>query len=175
MKANTIESAEAMLDALEDVEGEGSMGGEVLSETNLATFDAAVASLPPYCDDSVELDWIRAHPAMSRKSRYAALGVHEPIAVTEQDILSPPHGRAPSQTAAQALQHWVNTPDKFFDRVLTEQRKRMEDARKSKKTEECSDDLAKLQQMIDDVVRDRAVIAKKEAQEHASTIITIGK
>ncbi len=118
------------------------------------TFEGAVATLPPYCDDRDELDWIRAHPAMARKARQSALGMTETIAVIPEDILTPPHGPAPSQSSAYALQHWVNNPDKFFDQVMREQKKRLEAERVRDEADSDEDDLDFIDQMIKDVERE---------------------
>ena len=128
--------------------------GQSSPEPITMTFEEAVATLPPYCDDRDEIDWIRAHPAMARKARHEAMGIVDSIVVRTEDILSPPHGPAPSQSTAYALQHWVNNPDKFFSMVLQEQKKQLETERKRDENMDVEDDLDFIDQMIKDIKRD---------------------
>jgi hypothetical protein len=87
-------------------------------------FDAAVRSLPDKAAVQDEIDWIRAHPAMTKKDRSKdALKI---IEVDVNDIMCPPHGKAPSKSAVIALQHWVNHPIEFFKSVLSEHKKATE-------------------------------------------------
>lgn len=87
-------------------------------------YDKALEGLPPVAPAGVELDWIRAHPAMSRLSRMEQNGEEEPwVRLTAADILKPKHGPAPSMGAVHGLQHWVNRPAEFFKSMLAEQKK----------------------------------------------------
>lgn len=86
-------------------------------------YENALRSLPPVASPSAELDWVRAHPAMSVLSRSTLKGKPRKVLVKEKDILHPPHGSAPSQAAVNMLQNWCNRPDEFFAKMLMEQRK----------------------------------------------------
>ena len=88
-------------------------------------FESAFSSLPSHAPVEKEIDWVRNHPAMSRKAR-ASKRVHasgETILITKEDLLSPPHGPCPSKCAANMLQNWVSEPEKFFTGILAEQKK----------------------------------------------------
>jgi len=91
-------------------------------ELGKTRFEDAVATLPVSAPSSVELQWIRTHPAMSRATRR---GAHEsgPIVVTASEVLEAPHGPAPSQGAARDLQYWVNNQREFYKTLLGEQKK----------------------------------------------------
>lgn len=84
-------------------------------------FESAMRSLPNTAPPQVELDWVRAHPAMMRKNR--SNDQMKMLTLDVNDILSPPHGKAPSKSAVAALQHWVNHPIEFFKSVLSEHKK----------------------------------------------------
>ena len=90
------------------------------SKDKRKTFEYALSQLPDRGDPQEAIRWIQAHPAMSRKAR---LKTEEVVLLDAEDILSPPHGRAPSRYAATSLQTWVNRPDDFFKIVLNEQKK----------------------------------------------------
>lgn len=99
---------------------------EFVATVHAADFEDAVAKLPDTCPAQVELDWIRNHPAMFRKSR--STQKMKDILLTVEDVLSPPHGCAPSKGAVIALQHWCNQPTEFFKQLLGEQKKQTEAA-----------------------------------------------
>jgi len=84
------------------------------------TWEFALSQLPDKSDPVKDIKWIQNHPAMSRKSRQKNEAT---VLLTAEDILSPPHGQAPSRYAATSLQTWVNRPDDFFKIVLNEQKK----------------------------------------------------
>ena len=115
------------------------------------TFEEAVSQLPPFCDDADEIDWIRAHPAMARKARQSALGEAGSVVITADDILNANHGPAPSQSTAYALQHWSNRPEKFYERVLQDQQKGIDNERKREEEVEELDDLEYLDGLIDTI------------------------
>ena len=84
-------------------------------------FESALSSLPSVSSPSATMEWIKSHPAMSRKER--SLKGDERILIGSKDILESPNGPCPSRTAAQQLQHWANRPDQFFKDVLSETKK----------------------------------------------------
>ena len=94
---------------------------ESLRNPKLAAFEDAVAGLPDRASISVETDWIRAHPAMSRMSRSSD---KKPVILTAADVLRPPHGKAPSKSAVRSLQHWANYPARFFEKMATDDKKK---------------------------------------------------
>lgn len=116
-------------------------------------FWAALQKLPPNASAEVELDWVRAHPAMSMLNRTTLKGKPRKVMVKEKDILSPPHGQAPSQAAVHMLQHWCNQPNDFFGKMLMEQRKQSprKPGRKDEpdeESEELDDDTSELDAML---------------------------
>lgn len=96
------------------------------SETGIPDYEffRALDTLPANAPVSVEINWILAHSAMLRFHR----GSGEAVRITESDILHATHGPAPSRQAVIKLQHWANHPDKFFQQVLTEDKKQIEQA-----------------------------------------------
>lgn len=94
------------------------------------TFSQAVQSLPNRAAKAVEMDWVAAHPAMSRLAR--AVDKTRDVRLTADDILNAPHGPAPSKWAANALQNWVNKPGKFFEVMLSEDKKLKEEQGKGR-------------------------------------------
>lgn len=82
----------------------------------MLTFEAAMMQLPPTASAQEELDWVRAHPAMNRF--YHRTDKTKDVILTADDIVS-----APSKSAAQSLQHWVNHPSEFWKQLLGEQKK----------------------------------------------------
>lgn len=84
-------------------------------------FESAIADLPPTASPSVEMDWVKSHPAMTRKDRQKDTG--DKILITPDDILKAPNGKCPSRSAAQMLQHYANKPDAFFKELLSETKK----------------------------------------------------
>jgi hypothetical protein len=99
-----------------EVAGQADVVGDVVANTvDAATaFEDALSRLPPTAQYNVEIDWIRAHPAMMRQSR-SKLSY---VTITPQDIAD-----APSRSAVFALSHWANNPKEFFKMVLSEQKK----------------------------------------------------
>ena len=84
------------------------------------SFEEIVAKLPPNADPILELNWIKSHPAMTRKSRQKS---NDKIVIDEDDIFNSASGPAPSRSAAQQLVFWCNSPDKFFAENLSEAKK----------------------------------------------------
>lgn len=109
-------------------------------------FEVAFAMLPDTAAPKTEMDWIRAHPAMMRKIR--AKDTIATIQLTAQDVLSPPHGQAPSKSAVLALQHWANKPDEFFKMLMTEHKKNSEAAASAEKKVESVADLQEVERML---------------------------
>jgi len=82
-------------------------------------FEEAISGLPTTTPKEEIVDWIAAHPAMSRH-----IWMEEedgPIILTAQDVMEAPHGVAPCRAAATQLQSFVNRPDKFYDKMLDRQ------------------------------------------------------
>lgn len=88
---------------------------------DLDEFERAVRLLSEKASVTVEIAWIRAHPAMSRAAR-----ANKNIELTAEDILHAPHGPAPSQGAARDLQYWCNHQPKFYEMLMSEQKKQTE-------------------------------------------------
>ena len=99
-------------------------------ETRVLDLEEAVKTLPDKAPIQDEIDWIRSHPAMVRKARLK--DAEENVLIDSNDILRPPHGRAPSKSAVYALQHWCNVPNKFFEMILSEHKKITEDSAQAK-------------------------------------------
>ena len=78
-------------------------------------FEAAVAELPPSADEIEENKWVKAHPALTRKSRSKANT--DSILITREDLFDAKHGRCPSASAANKLQYWANNPTKVFEKL----------------------------------------------------------
>lgn len=87
---------------------------------------ATLVDIPQSSTAARELAWIRAHPAMSRGARQGST-----VILTAEDVLSPPHGKAPSQSAVNQLQHWVNKPDEFFKQLMQVERKQISESSES--------------------------------------------
>ena len=96
---------------------------QIREEIRIANFEEALASLPPHCSLEEEKRWIASHPAMSRRAR--SRDNLKDIVITAEDIY-PPHGKAPSQSAVHALQHWANHAHEFYKTVYTPAKKMSE-------------------------------------------------
>ena len=94
---------------------------QVKAERKDMDWNAAIAELPDSAPTSVEMNWVRAHEAMTRIYRSPK---GESIVITADDLLGAEHGPCPSKPAANLLQNYVNRPDKFFDMVMTEHKKK---------------------------------------------------
>ena len=58
---------------------------------------------------------------MNRRTEQIAPEEDGPIILTAQDVLAAPHGECPCRVAATLLQHFVNQPEQFFDKLLDRQ------------------------------------------------------
>lgn len=87
-------------------------------------YERVFSQLPDKAQISDELDWIRSHPAMSRKLRQ---GNDEPVLLTANDLQNSPNGPCPSKSAANRLQNWANNPEGFEKLLLSEHKKKSED------------------------------------------------
>lgn len=101
---------------------------EIRAERVIETFEQALASLPDHAAVQDEMDWVRAHPAMFRKSRNT--DKTKDILITLNDILHAGCGPAPSRSAVVTLQHWCNCPHEFFKGMLSEHKKITEEEAK---------------------------------------------
>ena len=106
---------------------------EIREEKSEEDFAWAIRMLPDKAPASTEIDWIRTHPAMIRRTRRNSL---KDILITPEDILCAPNGVAPSKAAVSALQHWANCPHEFFKQVLGERTKLPEETRSSRYEDE---------------------------------------
>lgn len=106
----------------QDIEEE--IFGEVCEAVPNVSFDEALEQLPPTAKPFVEIDWVRAHPALSRLARLS--DKTKGVVITAYDILHAPHGKAPSRGAVNILVDAANRPAKFFDEFLRKQKKESE-------------------------------------------------
>jgi hypothetical protein len=132
---------------------------EINEERKIEDFEEAVRSLPDLCSASVELDWIRAHPAMSRKARMR--NNLDPVLITVEDVLLAPHGKAPAKSAVYALQHWANHPIDFFKTIISEQKKKAEDGAGA--ALDPDEDLEGVERMLREFHRQRGVTGEATA------------
>lgn len=100
---------------------EETLCGQVLAEASLSAFEDAVATLPPTANPDVEVEWVRAHPAMSRLNRLPEGTTR--VEITAEDVLLVSHGKAPSRSAVNLLCDAASRPDKFWDKWLAGKRK----------------------------------------------------
>ena len=110
-----------------------------------APFESAVANLPATASPSVEMDWVKSHPAMTRKDRQK--NTADKILITPDDILKAPNGKCPSRSAAQLLQHYANKPDAFFKELLSETKKaksQEDEAEAEKRTLKTNSEIAEM-------------------------------
>lgn len=120
---------------------------EIREERRVENFEESVRTLPDQATAAVEIDWIRAHPAMARLDRQT--DKTKQIMISAEDILQAPQGKAPSKAAVYALQHWANRPGEFYKQLLGEQKKKSEDGEgKGIETEE---DLAEVERLLKQV------------------------
>lgn len=97
---------------------------EFESSRELNGVENACKTLPQTANPAVELDWVRIHPAIRRCAMEQ--DKTKQIVITPEDILSSQAGLAPSVGAVNMLIHAVNAPAKFFDKLLDEHRKRVD-------------------------------------------------
>lgn len=98
---------------------------EVREVSRIMDFEEAVRLLPDRCSIQEEIEWIRSHPAMVRMNRNR--DKTKEVLIDANDILRAPHGKAPSKASVYQLQHWANHPNKFYEMLLSEQKKGMEE------------------------------------------------
>jgi hypothetical protein len=110
-------------------------------------FEAACAKLPDKAPVAAEIDWVRAHPAMSRQDRMPGGIGH--VLITPDDIESPPHGCAPSKGAVAMLQHYANNPREFFKTLLSEQKKITGETGQAKQDEDV--EMAEVERLLKEV------------------------
>lgn len=121
---------------------------EIAEERRVEDFEEAVRMLPDHCPASVVMDWVAAHPAMTRLAR--SKDKTKLIMITADDILLAPNGRAPSKEAARSLQHWANCPHEFFKQRLSEQKKAKAGDETSAKMD-MDEDIEKIEQLLREV------------------------
>tara|TARA_Y100000389_G_scaffold92595_1_gene89342 strand:- start:9197 stop:9883 length:687 start_codon:yes stop_codon:yes gene_type:complete len=114
-------------------------------------FEEALASLPAVSSPAATMEWIKSHPAMSRKDR-SAKG-NERILIGPKDILESPNGPCPSRTAAQQLQHWANRPDQFFKDVLSETKKAKQNDEEVASKERAAKSNKEIRELLDSLNR----------------------
>lgn len=113
-----------------------------------SSFENAVFGLPDTAPPKIENDWIRAHPAMTRKIR--SKQAIDKVILTAADVLAPPHGPAPSKSAVYALQYWCNNASEFFKLLMSEQKKQQSET-VNKNSEPSSTENSKKDADIDEV------------------------
>lgn len=118
---------------------------ERLDKQRNAGFERALAKIPNATSPNEDLDWVSSHPLMSRHANLPG-GATRNIRVKEEDVLTPPHGRAPSRFAANMLANWVNKPSDFMKMMLQEQKKTVSS---KESNETASDEVSK---SIDDIL-----------------------
>jgi len=141
---------------------------EIREERKVKNFDEALRMLPNKASVSEEIDWIRAHPAMSKKNRQK--DQINAVLVTAEDILQAPHGKAPSQAAVHQLQHWMNHPGEFFKQLLGEHKKKSEGD--SGKGVESEHDLGKVERMLAEFSGvDEPVVVEDDDEEEECEVV----
>lgn len=83
--------------------------------------EEVIAKLPVAATIQEDLNWVHSHPAMRRKSLDAS---GKAVVITPDDVLNPPHGPAPSQSAVNMLHHWANHPAVFYQQMISEHKKK---------------------------------------------------
>jgi hypothetical protein len=112
-------------------------------------FETAVSTLPNAADPIREWEWMGAHPAMMRKDR--ARTDLKRIELTEDDVLRPPHGPAPSKRAVGQLQHWCNNPREFYKAMIGVHKKQQEGT--DGEPLDADEDLAEVERLLKEVKR----------------------
>ncbi len=98
-------------------------------ELRIERFEDAIDTLPANASTSAELAWVAAHPAMSRKARQKNKTAD--VEITADDVLYAPHGPAPSRSAVNQLIYWSNHPNRFYEGMLSEGKKKMEEGQEA--------------------------------------------
>ena len=120
----------------------------VNTDSSERSYHSALKRLPPIADLDIEMQWVAAHPAMSRKDRSEE---DKRIIINREDILNAPHGQAPSRRAVQSLQHWSNDPRKFQEILLAEykeEKKKLSSAATGDTAEEVLDNLEEAERLL---------------------------
>ena len=112
-------------------------------------FQSACKQLPPTVDLEEEIEWISAHPAMTRLDRQ--VDDEEKILIDRNDILNAPHGPAPSRRAVASLQHWVHSPREFQKLILEtfKTEKRQSSGTKLEQEGDMMDDLDEAKRLLE--------------------------
>lgn len=118
------------------------------AEKRVTDYEEAIATLPDHCPASMVMDWVAAHPAMSRLARNP--DKTKVVLISADDILRAPHGKAPSKEAARTLQHWANCPHEFYKQRLSEQKKAKSGEDASSRIE-MDEDIGKIEQLLREV------------------------
>lgn len=131
---------------------------EIKKDLAKEDYDKVLASLPASASDDEEYAWVKAHPAMSRKNR--SKNNIDPVLITVEDILYPPHGVAPSMSAVHKLQFFANKPEKLYDGRLEKSLK--DKAEKRTEVAETEEDLQAVEQLLLSVRMASAPVAQSE-------------
>ena len=102
-------------------------------QADMDSFEEAVGTLPDKASFSVEIDWIRSHPALVRLYRQSDKS--KDVVLTAEDVLRCSCGPAPSKSAVYSLQHWANHVMEFHKQMLSEHKKRQEDQKADESVE----------------------------------------
>ena len=117
-KKKTLEEIERIMaesDAKTILEQEAKEAERIAATAKVETYEQALEVLPETADAQLEIDWIRGHAAMSRKGRGVVDEETGLVILSAEDLLSPRGSSpAPSRAAAHMLQHFCNSPDKFY-------------------------------------------------------------
>ena len=95
---------------------------EIKLEKRITNFEESLRDLPPNAPPVVEMNWVAAHPAMMRATKSG-----KKVELNAEDVLYPPHGKAPSVAAVSMLQYWANNVAKFHEQRLSEQKKKVDE------------------------------------------------
>lgn len=120
--SDSLDDLDDLEDIVEEAEDEPYVPSGRASNSYKASYLKAMddLGLPPTADPVEEQEWISAHPAMSRQDR--AANKTAKVLISKRDVVSPPHGPAPSRRAVNQLQHWANHPKEFQKLKLAEHR-----------------------------------------------------
>lgn len=121
-------------------ENEGHKNGRKREMDEEAAFQKAFNALPDTASVAVELDWVRAHPAMTRKARNPDTDC---VQILASDIKT-----APSKSAVNALQNWANNPGKFFEKLRDETRKAPIESSDSPTASDADDDVREAEELL---------------------------
>jgi len=86
--------------------------------------EKACNGLPISANPAVELDWVRVHPAIRRW--HMDPDKTKNFVITPEDVRNKQVGTAPSLGAVNMLMGALNAPQKFFDKLLDEHKKRVD-------------------------------------------------